>query len=197
MPLIRAGLRHAGADLRRPGDFCRRASTRWSSASARRSRDARRRPLCGRQRRLEGYAAACHASGCRNCRRRPAASRRSAVRPEHANLGGRPLRPARNASQPAWPPAWPPPTVISRRMIGAPSQRTSIQAPIASRFGRRLVELHLDPVAGILAGVAPDLRRRIAVDDHQVHQPVEVEIGQRRTPSLARRWRRRPCRRLP
>ena len=39
-------------------------------------------------------------------------------------------------------------------------------------------------MAGILAGIAPELRRGIAVDDHHVDQPVEVEIGERRTPRL-------------
>ena len=47
----------------------------------------------------------------------------------------------------------------------------------ASAYNQNCARCHgLEAVSG---GIAPDLRRGVAVDDHQVDQAVEIEIGER------------------
>ena len=116
---------------------------------------------------------------------RPDGRRRATGRaPRRASAG-----PSPKWTQPSWPPAWPPPTVSSRRSVVSPTL-TSIQAPIASRFGPGWVSRSAEPVARPAPDAAappstPTFRQTrtgVVVEDlDEVGQAVEVEVGQGRT----------------
>ena len=109
-----------------------------------------------------------------NRRLRPAVRMALAAGPDHPHLGR--SRPSRSTRCP--PPAWPLPTVISRRCT-APPERTSIQAPTASRFAPSW-RARRRPSRRSVVRCARARRAGAAVYHHDVDQSVEIEVGQRR-----------------
>ena len=179
-------LRRAGADLPRPADLCagHQCHELWRQERTSPERPASGRPSCSQRCQLAllrrpQLAPACHAPVCRNCCCRRLANRRwcRPARSRAPRLAV--LSPSPKCHQPYWPLAWPPPTVISRRITVDP-HLTSSQAPIASTVRGGLLQLDLDPAAGVLAGVAPQLCAFPTVHDDQIQQAVQIEIRQSR-----------------
>ena len=131
--------------------------------------------------------------GATNRRRRlrPAASRRPSRRAR-----SRALPPARIAEPEMGPRQLAAGVATADRQLAplhAVADATSIQPPIALRFGPSWIGLHLDPVAERRRVVPPKLCGRVPVDDQKVDGAVEVEVGERRAARLARSSR---CRAL-
>ena len=99
-----------------------------------------------------------------------------AIRPDHADFG------LGHVTQPKMPPA-----ILAAGTSAAHEDFTAHHRLAALHFkpganriavSTGLLQLDLDPVARIGAGVAPDLGTFPAVDDHQIQQAVHVEIRQ-------------------